>query len=210
MKNERSTSLRILTSLGLMACIVMACLAPEPDPVPRRWQLDLTTGPMRVFSVDDAVSGRRQFLYMTYKVVNNTGQDLLLAPAFDLANDEGDLIRSGRDVPSGVTTAVIEQLGNPLIQDQIAILGTISQGVENARFGVVVWAADNLDVDELVVFAGGFSGETKGYDTLDPRTGQTVRAMLRKALMVRYNSAGILGTRGNEPIEVLEQRWVMR
>ena len=51
-----------------------AVAAPEPSPVPLRWQLEFTPGPLRVAMVDIPGQGRRAFFYMPYKAVNNTGQ----------------------------------------------------------------------------------------------------------------------------------------
>ncbi|MFN9969056.1 MAG: hypothetical protein ACK58T_04080, partial [Phycisphaerae bacterium] len=68
--------------------------------------------------------------------------------------------RSGRDVPQAVTRKVMEEVDNPLAQDQISILGTLLQGEENGREGVVIFSAPDMSARELTVFATGFSGET--------------------------------------------------
>ena len=52
------------------------------------------------------------------------------------------------------------RLGNTLIQDQITILGTILQGEENAKEGLVVWPCENFRPGEVTIYAAGFSGET--------------------------------------------------
>ncbi len=70
-------------------------LAPEPDPIPRRWQLEIQPGPLRIATVDVKDEGPKAYFYMTYKVTNASGGDLLFAPSFDLATDQGDVLRSG-------------------------------------------------------------------------------------------------------------------
>ena len=39
--------------------------APEPDPVPRRWELQIEPGPLRSATIDVPNYGPRKFFYMT-------------------------------------------------------------------------------------------------------------------------------------------------
>ncbi|HYE01808.1 MAG TPA: hypothetical protein VD963_01100 [Phycisphaerales bacterium] len=203
----RRSVLRTVAALALAIIGVapLAALAPEPDPVPRRWQLDLTEGPLRVILVN-LPDGPRPFLYMTYMVVNNSGQDVMFAPSFELATAEHELLRSGRDVPLEATRQIIESLQNPLVEDQVAIIGTLLQGKENAKEGVVIWPVTDLDTPELTVYAAGFSGETA---TVTP-PGAKEKYVLRKTLMIRHQVPGTLAGHGSAPLRVLERRWIMR
>ena len=187
----------------------VALAAPEPDPVPRRWQLTLEPGPLRITSLNVEGVGPRLYYYMTYKVTNTSGQDQMFTPAFELANDMGDVQRGGRDVPAPVTKAVLDMLENPLLEDQISIVGMILQGQENAKEGLVIWPVTNNHVHQLEVYGAGFSGETRTLDTFDPDTKGTKRVTLRKSLMVRYQPMGEV-RQGNEPYPVLESRWILR
>jgi hypothetical protein len=187
----------------------MAVAAPEPDPVPRRWQLTVTPGPLRVTRVEhDGQS--RLYYYMTYKVVNTSDTDLLFTPSFEMANDEGELKRSGRDVPAAVTAKILELLENPLLDDQINIVGTLLQGEENAKEGLVVWPVNTPHVRAIEVFGNGFSGETRTIDAYDPQTKGKKRVTLRKTLMLRYQPLGETKPTGAENLPVIEQRWIMR
>jgi hypothetical protein len=183
--------------------------APEPDPVPKRWQLDLEVGPLRVTNVDTS-EGPRSFYFLTYMVTNNSGEDLLLAPAWDLATDEGTIIRSGRDVPREATVALLSRHENPLLEDQISIIGPLLQGRENAKEGLVVWPADDLDIDRVSVYAAGFSGEFKMYEVgSDPD--EMERFVLRKTYSLRYCVGGELDPTQNERLVPCERpRWIMR
>lgn len=181
--------------------------APEPSPVPRRWQLDIRPGPVRVATINVEGKGPTVFFYFTYTVVNNTGEDLIFAPQFDLATDEGDLVRSGRDVPEAVQKELLRKLNNPALESEIAITrGTLQQGEENGREGLVVWKAGSLAADDVTVFAAGFSGETRIYKR--PDNGEDV--VLRKVLMLKHATPGDLAGRGSEPLERTETRWMMR
>lgn len=201
---------RIGMVMVVLGGLAMTALAPEPDPVPKRWEFDLKVGPLRVGTFDAAGAGRRAYFFLTYQVTNTSGQDLLLAPAFDLTTDEGDALRAGRDVPSEVTRQVLDLLDNPLIQDQIGILGMVSQGEENAREGVVIWPVPRPEMDEVAIYAGGFSGEVKSIEIPDASTGAFRKITLRKTMMLRYDTPGILTARGSQPFQPSESRWIMR
>ncbi len=197
-------------AIGLAAVLFSATgLAPEPDPIPRRWQLAIEPGSLRVASMEIAGQGTQAYYYLTYKVTNTSSEDLLFAPSFELTTDEGDSSRSGRDVPPEATKEILNRLDNPLIQDQIAIVGTLLQGEANAKEGVVIWPVRNLHVHEIDVYAAGFSGETRPYE-VKAADGKTERKLLRKTLMLRFDPPGELRNQGSAPIDLTEKRWIMR
>jgi hypothetical protein len=154
--------------------------------------------------------GKESYFFLTYKVTNTSDEDLLLAPSFELSTGMGDLIRSGRDVPAEATRQVLDLLANPLMEDQIGILGAILKGEENAKDGVVLWPVPGFHLEDATVYASGFSGETKPYDTKDADTGRPVQKTLRKTYMARFDMPGMLNGRGGEAFPVSEQRWIMR
>ena len=198
----------VLTALSLTA--LAWTRPPEPDPLPKRWQLDIEVGPLRVAQISVEGQEPQVYYYMTYRVTNNSGQDLQFAPIFELGTDEGELLRAGRDVPRAVRLELLDRLGNPLIEDQIAILGTLLQGKENAKDGLVVWPVGDMDIDEVSVYAAGFSGETARIELPDPETGEKREIVLRKTYMVRYSIPGSLELRGSEPLKPRDERWIMR
>ncbi len=77
----------------LLGAATRPAVAPEPDPVPTRWQLDLDISDLRVRTIQTD-EGPRPFFYLTYQVTNNAGEDILFAPRWELATDQGDLLRS--------------------------------------------------------------------------------------------------------------------
>jgi len=208
----------IAATVALAAPAPAVLAAPEPSIVPSRWQLDFRPGDLRLAVLEVEITrtgsdGRtytafepRAFLYMTYEVVNNTGEDRLFAPSFGLATEEGTMRRSGRDVPADVVGELLSRLEKPFLEDEISVIRTLGQGVENAREGLVVWAADGLKADEITVFARGFSGETKRYAR--PDTGEEVT--LYKEMMLRHSTPGDLATYGRRPLPRVESRWILR
>lgn len=184
--------------------------APEPAPIPKRWQLDIRTSPVRVALVDTPGGAPRAYFYMTYLVTNNTPNDVLFAPSWELATDEAHLLRSGRDVPFAVTSAIMERLDNPLLLDQISIVGNLLRGEENAKEGLVVWPIPTHHFNELVIYAAGYSGETTTIEVPNPETGEMERKLLRKTLMLRYRIPGEIDSAFGRPIEPHTTQWIMR
>jgi hypothetical protein len=206
-----AAALAIFAAGATISAVTPACLAaPEPDPVPKRWELNITPGPLRVATVDVPETGPRTYFFFTYKAVNNTGDDLLFAPSFELSTDEGDLILPGREVPSAVTEEILRRLDNPFLQDQINVIGQILQGEENAKEGLVVWPVPTIRPGQVTIYCRGFSGETKSIEIPDPEAGGTRRLTLSKQYMIRHNLPGELEPKESEPLSVAERRWIMR
>ena len=185
-------------------------VVPEPDPVPRRWQLDFVPGALRTVTLTMADGTVRSFAYLTYKVTNNTGQDLLFAPSLEVSTDEGTLARAGREVPAEATRRILESLQNPLLQDQISVVGPILQGEENAREGLAVWMLPDVSVAEMTVYVTGLSGETRAIETKDAKSGETSRTLLRKTMMIKYFGPGEIAPASGEEIIRADQRWILR
>jgi hypothetical protein len=188
---------------------VAPAAAPEPAPIPVRWELDLNVGPLRVANVRVPGEGDRLFYYLTYSVGNFSGRDLLFAPSWELATDE-TLARSGRGVPLEVTDELLLRLDNPLLTDETRILGTIQQGEENIREGLVVWPVEGIYTDEVTVYATGFSGENYTLRVRDAETGRPARVVLRKTMMLRHETPGEIRDSGPRPLQRVETRWIMR
>lgn len=184
--------------------------APEPDPIPRRWQLDLKLGALRMAKVAGKDGSVKSYLYATYQVTNKAGEDILFAPSFELADGEGHVLRSGRGVPLDVAEKLQKDLNNPYLEDQISILGMLLQGAENAKDGIVIWPFDNMTASDLTVYAAGFSGEVHLEPVKDPKTGETKSVAMYKTLMTRYKTGGDMSGRGTEPFEAYESNWIMR
>jgi hypothetical protein len=198
-----------LLAAAALASVTAAALAqPQPDPVPTRWEFRFDAGPLRTAIVNVPGVGQRVYFYLTYRITNNWDTDLLFAPDAMLRVDDGELVRSGRDVPPAVTREILARLNNPLVQDQVSVVGQVLQGPENARDGVLIWPAVDLDVDEISVFFAGLSGETRAYTVGEGDAAR--RFLLRKTALLRYDTAGEFGQRDNAELTLAERTWVMR
>lgn len=205
-----STFLAAVVGVALVTTTRPAIAAPEPSPIPKRWQLDIATSTLQTAVVE--VNGTsRAYFFMTYKVTNNSAQDLLFAPSFELANNEGDLLRSGRDVTMEVTREILGRLENPLLEDQISIVGTLLRGPENAKLGLVIWPITQEHMDEVAVYCAGFSGETATVDIpASDGSDRVVKKLLRKSWMMRYRMPGDMKPGDGETYDSNESKWIMR
>lgn len=207
----KSLAALLLAFFALLAVpTAQSIAAPEPAAIPSRWEFDIEPGDLRVVTYDIEGVGTRTFYYWTYTVTNNTGEDRPLTPAFELFTDDGSrakLARSGRDVPRQVTEKILDRIGNPLLLDEVDVqTGLLLQGPENAREGLVVWPLDRFRVDDVVIFAKGFSGETERIAR--PDTGE--RYVLRKSLMLRHQVDGTVDPTSTRPLTRTVERWILR
>lgn len=166
-------------------------------------ELDFTPSELRLWR--DPETGRH-YWYMTYDVVNNTGQDQRFAPRIELVVDDGRIVRQGEGVSSGVTKALKDFLGNELLEDQFEILGMVLQGKPHAKSGLVVFAAEDLEPTELTVMVQGLSRETEKKP--NPKTGEMVT--LRKTARLDYLVAGDPIPSGTVTFPLVSREWIFR
>lgn len=209
----RRLSVMFVTTLALLTLVPSGVLAqvPEPLPVTDRWALDYKPGPLRLTSI--TVDGKPQlYLYHTYEVRNFDKTELRLVPSLTLMSDQGLVQTSGQGVPAVVVRTLLERLRDPLLHDQISVIGPIKRGEEHARRGLAVWPVLDSDPDELRIFAAGFSGESETVTLTDPRTGEDKELVFRKTRQLRYLVPGELraDSYGDRPLTQLGARWIMR
>ncbi|MBI1369297.1 MAG: hypothetical protein GC162_11675 [Planctomycetes bacterium] len=204
-----SSMLVVLTVVAAAALSFVPAFAeaPEPDVVPSSWELGFKYHTPAVISVRLPGEDKpRLYWYMTYTVTNGTGEDQLFVPDAVLLTDAGDLMQANRSVPPTVFKAIKSHLDNPLLESPTQIIGKLLQGPDNAKDGVFIWELPNHDVDHLTFFIGGLSGET--HEVKDEATGDV--HLLRKTLMVEYQSPGDESHAEIKPFIKKGQDWVVR
>jgi hypothetical protein len=150
--------------------------------------------------------GARKYVYLTFKATNNSGKDLLFAPAFELSDGNGHVLRSGREVPQAVTQQLLTNTQDPFMQDQISVIGELLQGQENMKSGLIIWPVEEFNPVQVTVYGAGFSGETK--TVVGPNGKDTF--ILRKTLRLDFQTPGDLSTAGTMSMSVAERSWIMR
>jgi hypothetical protein len=166
-------------------------------------ELNFTPSELRLWK--DPESGDH-FWYFTYEVVNNTGKDQRFAPRIELLVDDGRIVRQGEGVASRVNRDLKEFLGDPLLEDQFEILGMVLQGETNAKSGLVVFRADDLEPTELTVMVQGLSKETEKRP--NPKTGAV--ETLRKTVRIDYLVAGDPRPSGTQTYPIVSREWIFR
>jgi len=200
------TMILIVLTLGFMPSMSLLWAFEEPDIVLHAWQYDFSHQPPRPIAVSGI--GRRVswFWYITYKVVNRTGDERLFVPEVVIFTDSGKIFPAGRNVPAAAFDAVQKRVNNPLLESPTDIIGRILQGPDHAKEGVAIWPASAEDVDNITVFFSGLSGDTQAIQ--HPLNGN--RVVLRKTLMIDYDLPGTTKNIQNQPVISKGEKWVMR
>ena len=146
-------SILVPVVIAAFALSAVAWAYPKPSAYPVRWELQFTTGPLRLHLAESG----QAYWFMTYEVANRTGREQVWAPTFTLYTDAGEILVSGRRVPSRVTEQLMGLLGDPLLENQHAVIGEIYHGAEHAKSGLVVWPAGSVEVNQLAMFVAGNS-----------------------------------------------------
>ncbi len=192
--------------VGVVMTAPSALAYPEPAIVSPSWSLLAEVQKPEAISIEDVDGSIRWFWYITYKVTNPTEQDLLFIPEITIANDLGQIINAGENVPPTVFPAIKERLGNPLLLSPVEVVGKLLQGEDFAREGVAIWPAPEGDVDAFSVFFAGLNGETQNVS--NPLTDESV--LVRRTLMLEYQSPGNFDSPQQQPIIEVRQHEVMR
>ncbi len=123
----------VLAALSLTALADPSARARSPA---QTLAADIDVGPLRVAMVDIEGHEPQVYYYMTYRVTNNSGQDLQFAPIFEAGTDEGELFRAGRDVPRAVRLELLDRLGTRCSRTRSRSSGPCSgQGERQGRAG---------------------------------------------------------------------------
>ncbi len=203
----RKTLLLLIAMAAVLATPTVLWGFPRPAPVSSRPELTFRPEALRMYTHPDG----RHYWYFIYDVVNNTGQDRVWAPSMVLFTDRGEVMTDGRDVSREVRDAVINYVGDPLLESKVSIIGTLRQGAGHARRGLAVWPAKQTNVNELRLFVQGISPESTTVP--HPITGDPVT--LRKTLYRHYLVGGDAAARGDQavplhPDYVGEDHWIYR
>jgi hypothetical protein len=207
--------------LGLAASYAMT--APKPAELSTAWELEFNfKNPMPIQVPTPGAAKASTYWYLLYTVRNRTENDQIFVPEIVLYTDTGEIIRSGKGVPSGVFDAIAKRYNNPLLKDQTSIGGTIRQGEDNAKEGVAIFTDLDSKCGSFDVFVGGLSGEISivtppnpvpvpvtakdGARTVENRD----KIVLSKTLDLKFLMPGEAAARFSTPVVFVSKDWVMR
>jgi hypothetical protein len=179
---------------------------PKPSLYPISWEYKFEHQTPKRISVN--VPGSRvpqAYWYLPYTVTNETDQERIFLPVFEILTEDGRTIRSDKNIPIEVFQAIKAQEGNRLLLPATQIAGQLRLGPDQAKDGVAIWVEPAARMGHFAVFVQGLSGEAatvKGPDKKD--------IILRKTLQLNYLIRGDEFFPGEDEVNKESEAWVMR
>ena len=198
---------------------------PEPSPYPVSWDLNFEHGTPKRIIVSVPGQAPQAYWYMTYRVTNNTGQEQLFLPVFEMLTSDGKIHVSDRGISPRVFDAVKDREGNRFLERRSKVVGTLRQGEAQARDSVAIWKQPMDRMGQFTIFVSGLSGEANTYKMeggklvkLDPaKMAQETKDVpkeqlitLRKQLKLDYAVLGDERVTPNPEPQSRGKAWVLR
>lgn len=194
--------------LGGIPSVVSAKGYPEPSVYPISWELTFKhKTPQRI------VVGTTPYWYVTYTVTNNTNQEQVFRPDFEMLTNDGKVIKSDHNIPEAVFDRIKQTVGDRFLQPESEIAGTIHVGPDQAKDGVAIWQEPQPRMGHFKIFVGGLSGEfvILKDDQGKPLTDSDKNPIIvRKTLELDYAVYGDEFYPGRDQVHELGHKWVMR
>lgn len=222
------TRLALSVALLTLACLLLPARAgdyPEPSPYPVSWDLKFEHGKLKRIVVDVPKQGRTAYWYLPFRVTNETGQEQLFLPLFEMVTSDGKVHRSDKGIPARVFQKIKEAEGNQFLERRTQIVGTLREGEDQARDGVAIWQEPMAEMGQFSIFITGLSGEAVVCKIVDgkliPVDPRNIReelkgvppeqqVSLRKTLQLDYVVYGDEKYAEKDDVVVKGQKWVMR
>jgi hypothetical protein len=185
-----------------------------PSPYPIAWQFDFThSTPKRIVVKAPGDDIAYAYWYMTYKVTNNTREERMFLPLFELMTKEGKLIRANSNIPPAVFDTIKQREGNHFLEPPLQMHGVLRLGEDQARESVAIWREPHAEMGSFSIFVTGLSGESV---TLKDSDGNIMKKedgtpfILRKTLRLNYIVRGDAIYPGEDDVNENPEEWVMR
>jgi hypothetical protein len=186
---------------------------PKPSPYPISWELEFMHGSPKRVVVEVPGGAPRAYWYMTYTVMNNTDQERVFLPVFEMLTDDGRVIRSDKNIPYRVFEVIKSREGNRFLEHFTQLGGEIRLGEDQAKEGVAIWEEPMPEMGHFSIFVGNLSGEivimkdASGKPLKDP-DGRPI--ILRKTKQLNYFVRGDEVLPGEDAVNEAAEQWVMR
>jgi hypothetical protein len=205
---RRSLAFAVVLLFAAFTVVPAAALKanfPEPSPYPTSWELDFEhSKPKRVVVQPENSSVPRAYWYITYTVTNNTDQEQLFLPAFELLTKDGRVIRNDKNIPASVFETIKKHEGSRFLQPAAMIGGELRIGPDQGKDGVAIWPEPTPEMGSFSIFVTGLSGETATVNVGDKDV------ILRKTLQLNYFVRGDEVYPGEDEVNENPEQWVMR
>lgn len=170
----------------------------ETKRVPDIWVLDFQFRDPRYITVDIPGKGRQTVWYMTYKIVNRTGEPRSFVPQFTIVVETGKSPgKVVQDVILPSAERAVRMKEDPTVDlfDSVTIATKpipptpAKEALPIERNGVVFWEGVEGDDDNVKAFDLYVTGLSNGYTQIeDPKTKQIV--LRRKTLRLKFAKPG--------------------
>lgn len=207
----------LIACVGILATASFTSTAParfpEPSIYPITWELDFKyETPRRIVVEVPGQSSPRAYWYMTYVATNNTNQEQVFLPTFEMVTRSGKVVRSDTERSAAVFQAIAQRERSKPLQSALDLQGRILVGEDQAKYGVAIWEEPEAELGSITIFVSGLSGETAVLkDSQDkPLTDKDGNPIvLRKTLQLDYTVRGDELYAG-DPVVKTGDSWVMR
>jgi len=185
--------LAVLLLAGLVVSLAVGVAAARRTGL---WTLRLEHKGLMSVLVDSS-EGPVSYYYVSYKVTNTSGQELILRPYGKIVTETGQSLFSA---PAPKAAYEICKRHNRAMLDMTEMAGeTIPDG--ESRWGVIIFTGLDDKADHLDVLLYGFSNEYK-YADEDNRTG-----FLRKVYQLKVERPGDADNRHLDKLNVVQEGW---
>jgi hypothetical protein len=206
---------------ALLLCTSFALAYPKPNPHKISWEIDIQHGiPTRITVQEPGASAPRAYWYLSFTATNNTKEDQLFLPVFELVDEKGEVHRSDKDVPKSVFEAIKAREGKKLLEPLSVASGTLRVGADEAKDSVAIWPEPTDRMGTFTIFVTGLSGEAvwwkDGKETPMREADWTkvkpeqAGEILRKTLALEYQVPGDEFYQGRDRVVLKRKDWVMR
>jgi hypothetical protein len=209
--------LPLLTCVGLLATATFTtqapALFPQPSLYPITWELDFKHDQLRRIVLE--VPGERSpkaYWYMTYVATNNTNQEQVFLPTFEMVTRDGKVVRANTERSRKVFEQIAQRERSKPLQSDLDLQGRILIGEDQAKYGVAIWEEPAAELGAISLYVSGLSGEitpltdSQGKPIADKDGNPLV---LRKTLKLDYTIRGD-DLYANDPVIKTGESWVMR
>jgi hypothetical protein len=160
-------TLATLTVATLILCCgtgrLLAGDFPEPSPYPVSWELKFSSQPPKRIVVTVPGQAPQAYWYVTYRVTNETGQEQLFLPLFEMLTNDGKMIRSDKAISGRVFDAIKEREGSQFLERRSKVEGTLRQGESQAKDSVAIWKEPMDEMGQFSIFVTGLNGEAATF-----------------------------------------------
>ncbi len=200
-----------LLTLGFLHLTFAA--APQPSPYPIAWEFKFQHDLPKRMVVDTGKQIPVAYWYITYTITNNTDQERSFLPDFQMVTNDGNVIRSDKEIPKKVFDTIKEREKKQFLEPWTKIGGELLLGEDQSKDGVAIWQEPTPRMGKFSIYVGGLSGEAvtlKDDDgkVMNDKDGNPI--ILRKTLQLNYHIRGDEVFPGEDEVNSNPEQWVMR